>query len=59
MALDADTFIDPVPAEGPITSWNQKLPLPCGGRALEVTRLVGNADVIIWTRHDIINAVKL
>lgn len=58
MALDADPLIDPIPAEGPILSRNQQLPLSCGGCALEVTRLVGNADVIIWTRHDIISAVK-
>ena len=45
-ALDADPGQLGVPAEGPVLGRDQQLPLPADRAALQVTRLVGDADVI-------------
>lgn len=54
LALDANTLVDPIPAERPIMGRHQQLPFSCGCGALEVTWLIGDVDVIIWTGGDII-----
>lgn len=47
LALNADTLVDAVPAECPVMGWHQQLSFYRGCGALQVTWLVGYANVII------------